>query len=632
MVDIPPRQKAIILVLLAASITGAAPQQSQEGDWPSFGRDSGAQRFSPLTEITRQNVAALRQAWAFDTGSRDLQVTPLVVRGLMYFTGGSTVFALEPETGKEVWKFDAGGPVSKRGLAYWPGDAQFPARLYSGVREGRMVALDAKTGTVVTGFGERGYLDLKPSIRGDVDGFFMLDSPPVVYRDVIITGGSNGEGSPSTGLYGDIRGWDARSGKLLWSFHTVPRAGEPGVETWEGESWKNRSGTNAWSYLTVDLERGLVFAPTGSPTSDFYGADRKGKNLYGNSLIALDATTGKLKWFQQLVHHDIWDWDLPAAPALIDVTLNGHRIPAVAQITKMSLLFIFDRVTGEPLFGIEERPVPQSDVPGEQTWSTQPFPVKPPPLSRTTFDPANDFYTLTPEHAAYCKELWNTHKMYTKGIFTPPGLDGTMVTFPSTLGGGNWSGLSYDAGRGLVFTNIMNLGQVARMERRIDAGSGASTFERTTPWNRPIGRFWNLETRIPCSAPPFGELIAVNVNTASTSWRVPLGVFEDLKSRGFGGTGTPNMGGTIATAEGLVFVGGTIDKRFRAFDADTGALVWETPLEASAHATPMTFLGRDGRQYVVIAAGGGGILRSEPGSKIVAFALPSRGARTPQQR
>jgi glucose dehydrogenase len=616
---------AVLPVLLAVSISGAAPQPQphRPGDWPSFGRDAGAQRFSPLTQITRTNVARLQQAWAFDTGTRDLQVTPLVIQGLMYLTGGSTVFALEPETGRQVWKFEASGPVSKRGVAYWPGDAQFPARLYSGVREGRMVALDAKTGTVVTDFGERGYIDLKKSIRGDVDGSFMLDSPPVVYRGIVITGGSNGEGSPSTGLYGDIRGWDARSGTLLWSFHTVPRAGEPGVETWEGESWKNRSGTNAWSYMTVDVERGLVFAPTGSPTSDFYGGDRKGRNLYGNCLIALDASTGKLKWFQQLVHHDIWDWDLPAAPTLIDVTRNGRKVPAVAQITKMSTLFIFDRVTGEPLFGIEERRVPQSDVPGEATWPTQPFPVKPPPLSRTTFDPAKDFYTLTPEHAAYCRDLWDTHRMYTKGIFTPPGLDGTMVTFPSTLGGGNWSGLSYDPIRGLVFSNVMNLGQVARMERRTDAATGVPTFERTSPWNRPIGRFWNLETRIPCSAPPFGELVAVDVNTAAIAWRVPLGVLDDLKARGFDRTGAPNMGGSITTAEGLVFVGGTIDKRFRAFDAQTGAELWETTLEASAHATPMTFLGRDERQYVVIAAGGGGILRSEPGSTIVAFALPS---------
>ncbi len=438
---------AVILpLLLAVSLSGAAPQPPtvRPGDWPSFGHDPGAQRYSPLTGITRQNVAGLKQAWLFDTGSRDVQVTPLVINGLMYLTAGSTVYTLEPETGRPVWKFASTGPVSKRGVAYWPGDGKTPARLYSGVREGRMVAIDARTGAAAPDFGERGYVDLKQSVRGDVDGAFMLDSPPVVYRNIVITGGSNGEGSPSTGLYGDIRGWDARSGKLLWSFHTVPRAGEPGVETWEGESWKNRSGTNAWSYMTVDIERGLVFAPTGSPTSDFYGADRKGKNLYGNCLIALDAATGKLKWFQQLVHHDIWDWDLPAAPILIDVNRNGRRVPAVAQMTKMSTLFIFDRETGEPLFGLEERPVPQSDVPGEATWPTQPFPLNPPPLSRTTFDPAKDFYTLTPEHAAYCRDLWDTHKMYTKGIFTPPGLDGLMVTFPSTLGGGNWSGLSFD--------------------------------------------------------------------------------------------------------------------------------------------------------------------------------------------
>ena len=619
------RVAAVLPVLLAVSISGAAPQPppARPGDWPSFGQDPGAQRYSPLTGITRQNVAGLKQAWLFDTGSRDLQVTPIVVNGLMYLTAGSTVYALEPETGKPVWKFESTGPVSKRGVAYWPGDGKTPARVYSGVREGRMVALDARTGAAVPDFGERGYIDLKQSVRGDVEGAFMLDSPPVIYRDIVITGGSNGEGSPSTGLYGDIRGWDARTGKLLWSFHTVPRAGEPGVETWEGESWKNRSGTNAWSYMTVDIERGLVFAPTGSPTSDFYGADRKGKNLYGNCLIALDAATGKLKWFQQLVHHDIWDWDLPAAPILIDVNRDGRRVPAVAQMTKMSTLFIFDRETGEPLFGLEERPVPQSDVPGEATWPTQPFPLNPPPLSRTTFDPAKDFYTLTPEHAAYCRDLWDTHKMYTKGIFTPPGLDGMMVTFPSTLGGGNWSGLSFDPRRGLVFTNIMNLGQVARMERRTDARTGASTYERTTPWNRTIGRFWNLETRVPCSAPPFGELVAVNVNTASIAWRVPLGVFDDLKARGFGATGTPNMGGTIALADGVIFIGGTIDRRFRAFDAETGAPLWETTLEASAHATPMTYQGRDGRQYVAIAAGGGGILRSEPGSKIVAFALPA---------
>jgi glucose dehydrogenase len=620
------RSASASVVLLVAGVS-AAPQHGVNGDWRSFGRDPGAQRFSPLTQITRENVARLRQAWTFDTGSLDLQVTPLVIDGMMYLTAGSTIAAIEPETGKLIWKYEAPAAVSRRGVAYWPGTGTVQPRLYSAAGDGRMVAIDAGTGAVARDFGADGFVDLKPGVRGDADGRLMLVTPPVVYRDIVITGGSNGEEQPSQGLYGDIRGWDARTGKLRWTFHTVPRPGEPGIETWEGESWKDRSGTNAWSYMTIDTDRGLVFAPTGSPTSDFYGADRKGKNLYGNSLIALDANTGKLKWFHQLVHHDIWDWDLPAAPTLIDVTRNGRKRPAVAVITKMSTLFIFDRVSGEPLFGLEEMPVPQSDVPGEATSPTQPFPVKPPPLSRTTFDPAKDFYTLTPEHAAYCRELWDANKMYTKGIFTPPGLDGMMVTFPSTLGGGNWSGLSYDPARGLVFSNIMNLGQVARMQRRADPATGAVSYVRTTPWRGAYGRFWNPDTRVPCSAPPFGELVAVDVNRAAIVWRVPLGVFDDLKARGIATTGTPNIGGTIATAGGLVFIGATIDKRFRAFDAETGAELWETTLEASAHATPMTFMGRDGRQYVVVAAGGDGILKSEPGTKIVAFTLPAMPGR-----
>jgi glucose dehydrogenase len=591
-------------------------------DWPMHDHDAGGQRFSPLKQITPANVSRLQPAWTFDTGAPGIQVTPLVINGIMYLSAGKDVIALEPETAKVLWRYTAPAAVSKRGVAYWPGDRDSAPRLFTGAGD-RLLAIDVERGKPVDGFGDGGSVDLKASVRGDVDGGFALASPPSVYKNIIITGGNNGEQSPSLGLYGDIRGWDARTGKLLWSFHTVPRAGEPGVETWEGESWKNRSGTNVWSFFTIDVERGIVYAPLGSPTSDYYGGDRKGANLYGNSLVALDAMTGKLKWHQQLVHHDLWDYDLPAAPTLVDIKRNGRTIPAVAQITKMGLLFLFDRTTGQPIFGMEERPVPQSTVPGEATSPTQPFPIKPAPLARNTFDPEKDFYSLTPEHSAYCKELWTKNDMYTRGPYTPPGTQGTMVTFPSTLGGGNWNGLSFDPTLGLVFTSVMNLGQVAKMVEGQARGGGPATWVRRSPWGGAVGRFWNPENRIPCSAPPFGELVAVDVNRGDIAWKVPFGVIDSLKEKGFANTGTANIGGTIATASGLIFVGATIDCRFRAFESKTGRQLWETQLDACAHSLPMTFMGKDRRQYVVVAAGGGSFLGAPPGSKIVAFALPA---------
>jgi glucose dehydrogenase len=604
-------------VCLAVAFAAADGQ-----DWPFHDHDAGGQRFSPLEQITPANVAALQPAWTFDTGVTGIQVTPLVVGGIMYVTAGRDIIALDPESAKIIWKYTAPATVSRRGVAYWPGDRDTAPRLFSGAGD-RLLAVEAEHGKPALAFGDGGSVDLKASIRGDVDGAFSLVSPPSIYKNIVITGGNNGEQAPSFGLYGDIRGWDAHTGKLLWSFHTVPRPGEPGVETWEGESWRNRSGTNVWAFFTIDTERGIVYAPIGAPTSDYYGADRKGANLYGNSVVALDAATGALKWHQQLVHHDLWDYDVPAAPTLIDVKRNGATIPSVGVITKMGLLFVFDRVTGKPIFGLEERPVPQSTVPGEASWPTQPFPLKPPPLARNTFDPEKDFFTLTPEHASYCKELWTANAMYTNGPYTPAGVDGTMLTFPSTLGGGNWNGLSYDPTRGLAFTSVMNLGQVARMVQGSARGGGPPTWVRRSPWGGSVGRFWNPESKIPCSAPPFGELVAVDVNLGEIAWKVPLGFVESLKAKGFARTGTLNIGGSIATASGLIFIGATIDHRFRAFDSRTGQQLWEAELEAAAHTVPMTFLGKDGRQYVVVAAGGGGYLGTTPGSKIVAFALPA---------
>ncbi len=459
----PPLLDAQTPIRAGTSVSASAPGN----DWPAPGRDLGAGRFSPLKQITPDNVATLQTAWSFDPGQPGLQVVPIVVNNVMYITAGRQVIALDATTGVVKWKFSAPAALTRRGVSYWPGDATHPARVYTGSGD-KMLALDAVTGEPLRGFGDAGFVDMKTSIKGDVDGQYSMASPPTVYKNILITGGNNGEGSPSLGLHGDIRAWDAITGKMLWTFHTVPHEGEPGVETWAGNSWKDRSGTNTWSYFTVDEERGVVYAPTGAPTSDYYGADRKGNNLYGNTLLALDASTGKLKWFRQIVHHDLWDFDLPAAPALITVRRNNQNVPAVAVMTKMSLLFIFNRDTGEPIFGIEERPVPQSNVPGEATSPTQPFPIKPEPLGRTTFDPARDFNTTTPEATKYCKDLWDKNAMYTKGMYTPPGTDGTMLTFPSTIGGGNWNGLSYDPTLHLVFTNVSNIGQVAKMAQGTD--------------------------------------------------------------------------------------------------------------------------------------------------------------------
>ncbi|MFN7999307.1 MAG: pyrroloquinoline quinone-dependent dehydrogenase [Bryobacteraceae bacterium] len=597
---------AAVLLLVARAFA--------QTDWPAYGNDPGAMRYAAASQIDAANVARLQPAWTFRTDKPGSEAVPVVIGGVMYVTAPDGVYALVPETGDLLWKYE-NSPMALRGLAYWPGSATLHPRVFVG-NGYHLLALDVTTGKPAPGFGDEGRIDLKKGVLdGLKDGRYALESPPAVFGDIVITGSSNGEGSPSQGAYGDIRGWDARSGKLVWTFHTVPHPGEPGSETWPAGAWKNRSGTNTWGFLTVDTKRGIVYAPLGAPTSDFYGSDRVGDGLYGNSLVALDARTGEKKWHRQLVHHDIWDYDLAAPPALFDIHRAGRVIPAVAQITKMGLLFVFDRVTGEPVYGVEERPVPQSAIPGEVTSKTQPFPVKPPPIARNTFR-TDDMYDRSPDHARFCRELFETNRMKIGGPYTPLPLEGNALFFPSTLGGGNWGGVSVDPSLGLLFVNVMNVAQWGHMEKR------GAEYVRTSAYG-PYARFWNRETRVPCQNPPFGEMVAVDLKSGDIAWRSVLGRIEALEAIGVRNTGSVNLGGSIATAGGLIFIGATNDSRFRAFDSKSGKLLWETKLEASGHTIPITYVGRDGRQYVAImAAGGGAFLGGGSSNSLVAFALP----------
>jgi glucose dehydrogenase len=617
-------------------------------DWPTYGHDPGSQRHSPLEQINTANVSKLQRAWTyhltvaapvgvaaaqgelpangarppvpgrpggrFGAGrARTSEASPIVVGGILYMPSPyNRVVALEPETGKEIWHYELqGANASTRGLEYWPGDAGSPATIFFGTTDGRLIALNAKTGSLIPGFGNEGVVNMKVGIdNGFPSGNFSLSSPPKVFKNLLITGARVQE-SPSLGFAGDTRAWDAHTGKLVWQFHSVPRPAEPGSDSWKGDSWQKRSGVNVWGLISLDPELGLVYLPYGSPTYDFYGADREGANLYGDSLVALDAETGKVKWHFQTVHHDIWDYDLEAPPILLDVTRNSSKIPAVAFTSKTGLVFILDRRNGKPIYDVEERPIPQSEVPGEHTWPTEPFPSKPAPLSRMSFKP-EDLAKVTPEHEAFCRALLEKDGgMAYGGPFNPYGLKST-INFPGTLGATNWHGGSYDPALGYLFFNTLDLADVGQLSQ-----SSAGGYSRNG-----YGRFWDQSKYWPCQAPPWGEMVAINVNTGEYAWRVPLGIVEELEAKGVKNTGTMNMGGSVSTAGGLVFIAATNDRRFRAFEAKTGKVLWETQLEAGGYASPITYQGKDGKQYVLIVATGGGYYDTKTGDSVAAFALP----------
>jgi glucose dehydrogenase len=566
-------------------------------------------------------VSQLQRAWTYHTGERGraFEATPLVVDNVLYTsTQTEKIVALNPETGKEIWKFDpkANGREN-RGVSYWPGDPKTPARILLGTGDGRLIALDAKTGLPAPGFGDNGVVNLRSGVTDKFpSAAYGISSPPTIYRDLVIVGPATQEG-PSLGPSGDPRAFDVRTGKLRWRFHTLPQPGEPGNETWGPDGWKDRSGPSQWGHSTIDVERGMIFLPIGNPADSFYGADRKGTNLYANCVVALDANTGKLRWYYQMVHHDLFDYDISAPPALIEVKRDGKTIPAVAQITKMGLLFILDRMTGKPIFGVEERRVPNSVMPGEESWPTQPFPLKPPPLARMNLT-REEITTRTPEAHKFCTEWFD--RLRHQGPYTPFGMTPSLM-MPGTMGGGNWGGVSFDPRLGYIFVNTSSLGGTGQMK---EAPPGAPM-----PYRNDGGytRFLDQD-QYPCQQPPWGELSAVNANTGDIAWRVPLGSYDELEAQGIKNAGASNMGGSIATAGGLVFIGATTDSKFRAFDSRTGKELWMARLDATGDAVPMTYMGRNGKQYVVIGAGGSNRFRmiantaDQIGDGLTAFALP----------
>jgi quinoprotein glucose dehydrogenase len=628
------------IVTVVTVVTFVALVRAQN-EWRTYGNDPGHARFSALTQITPDNVARLVKAWEFDTRlpGRKWQNTPVVIDGTMFITlqnGG--VVALEPETGRELWRFET--PVrgrSVRAVSYWPGDSDAGRRLLYGAGD-KLWALDPATGKPIESFGTKGVADVHPGQPegvaarstgggggrggGGDGGFggsgFSISSPPAIYKNLAILGGSEGENA-FIGPPGDPQAFDVKTGKLVWRFHAVPRPGEKNFNTW-GDGWKNRGGPAIWGLMTVDVERGLVFMPTGNPGGSFYGGDRPGDNLYAVSVVALDAETGEYRWHYQTTRHDIFDADLAAAPALIDVVREGKRIPAVAQITKMGgMLFILDRLTGRPMFGVEERKVPISQVPGEKSAPTQPFPVKPAPWAQLGMTKA-ELTTVTPESNRFCTSWWEKEQMYNDGPYTPYGAKGTTVVYSGTVGGGNWGGVAFNPQLGYVFVNTSNLATIGRM---VPDPQNPGQYRNELSYTR----FWD-DNKYPCQQPPWGELVAVNVNTGDIAWKTTLGVYPELIAKGIAPTGTPNLGGPTATASGLVFIGATKDARFRAFDAKTGKELWYAQLDAAGGATPMTFMGKNGTQYVVIAAGGPGDTdrggtESYP-QKLVAFALSDR--------
>jgi quinoprotein glucose dehydrogenase len=610
-------------------LLGTALAAQKATDWPTVGNDPGSQKYSLLTQITPANVSTLKTAWKYDLGvpANGYTVTPIVIANTMYLPVGSTIIALNAETGTEVWKSnlaaipalaDANPSAGGRGISYWPGDARIAPRIVIATANGYLVQLDAKTGQPITG--PAGLVNMSTGVMEKFGGSWGTNMPPAIYKNLAIVAGRTGE-QGRYGTPGDPRAFDLLTGKEVWRFHVVPQPGEENFGTWGQNGWQDRRGPGIWTPVTVDPVNDLVFFPLGNATDQNFGNSRPGANLYATSLLVLQASTGKRKWHFQITHHDIYDWDLASPPALTEVAQNGQRIPVVAQMTKVGLLFMFNRLTGEPLFGVEERPVPRFDAPGDQAWPTQPFPMKPVGLTRDGMT-RKEVSKISPEAEKYCTDLFD--KSVNMGPYTPYGMVPSLV-FPGSEGGGGWGGAAANPALGLVIVNTRHLGVIAQLQSSTSSGVLPSFGKSKVPTN-----FYVDQQGYPCNVPPWAELVAVSMATGDVAWRTPLGEYPELTAKGILGTGTAvNDGGPITTASGLAFIGSTSDFGFRAFDAKTGKELWRATLDNDVLMTPLTYQGASGKQFVAAVAGGGDAAfhipaRTSPpvNATLVAFALP----------